>query len=148
MDHIADQIVISADAWRQSLRYCGDDQQRHRVAQRHGPQQGRARARRAGRTGHPRRQASRRRWPRWRLTHSAACDQRTSRVNKMIQDMIRNRWSLIGHRLQVKWAKLLPEDVNTREGHRDYLVNKLQERYGIAKEKARVEVKEFERSLR
>lgn len=66
----------------------------------------------------------------------------------MIQDMIRNRWSLIGHRLQVKWAKLLPEDVNTREGHRDYLVNKLQERYGIAKEKARVEVKEFERSLR
>jgi uncharacterized protein YjbJ (UPF0337 family) len=49
----------------------------------------------------------------------------------------------------IKWNKLTEEDVGRRrEGHRDYLVNKLQERYGIAKEKARVEVKEFERSLR
>jgi uncharacterized protein YjbJ (UPF0337 family) len=66
----------------------------------------------------------------------------------MIQDMIRNRWSLIARRLQSKWSKLTNDDVNRREGHRDYLVDKLQERYGIAKEKARLEVKEFERSLR
>ena len=67
----------------------------------------------------------------------------------MIQDMIRSRWSLLGPKLMTKWSKLTEEDVGRRrEGHRDYLVNKLQERYGIAKEKARVEVKEFERSLR
>jgi len=66
----------------------------------------------------------------------------------MIQDMIRNRWSLLAKRIKTKWGKLTDEDVNRREGHRDYLVDKLQERYGIAKEKARVEVKEFERSLR
>jgi uncharacterized protein YjbJ (UPF0337 family) len=67
----------------------------------------------------------------------------------MIQDMIRSRWSLLGQKLMIKWSKLTEEDVSRRrEGHRDYLVNKLQERYGIAKEKARVEVKEFERSLR
>ncbi len=66
----------------------------------------------------------------------------------MIQDMIRTKWSLLGARLKLKWSKLTDDDVNRREGHRDYLVSKLQERYGIAKEKARVEVKEFERSLR
>jgi uncharacterized protein YjbJ (UPF0337 family) len=51
-------------------------------------------------------------------------------------------------KIQTKWSKLTDEDVNRRAGHRDYLVDKLQERYGIAKEKARIEVKEFERSLR
>ena len=66
----------------------------------------------------------------------------------MIQDMIRAKWSLLGARLRVKWGKLTNEDVDRREGHRDYLVGKLQERYGIAKEKARLEVKKFERSLR
>ena len=62
--------------------------------------------------------------------------------------MIRTKWSLLGARLRLKWSKLTEDDVGRREGHRDYLVSKLQERYGIAKEKARVEVKEFERSLR
>lgn len=66
----------------------------------------------------------------------------------MIQDMIRNRWSLIGRKLQAKWNKLTDEDVNRREGNRDYLVSKLQERYGIAKERARMEVREFEGTLR
>lgn len=66
----------------------------------------------------------------------------------MIQDMIRSKWSLLGDKLKKKWSKLTDEDVGQREGHRDYLVIKLQERYGIAKEKARVEVKQFERSLR
>ena len=66
----------------------------------------------------------------------------------MIQDMIRGKWSLLGGKLQQKWSKLTNEDVKRRDGHRDYLINKLQERYGIAKEKARIEVKEFERTLR
>jgi uncharacterized protein YjbJ (UPF0337 family) len=66
----------------------------------------------------------------------------------MVHDMIRSKWSQLGIRLKQKWSKLTDEDVNRSGGYRDYLVNKLQERYGIAKEKARVEVKEFERSLR
>ena len=66
----------------------------------------------------------------------------------MMQDMIRGKWALLSSRLKAKWNKLTDEDIDNRNGHRDYLVNKLQERYGIAKEKARVEVKEFERTLR
>ena len=58
----------------------------------------------------------------------------------MIQDMIRGKWSLLSSRLKSKWSKLTDEDINRREGHRDYLINKLQERYGIAKEEAQREV--------
>jgi len=65
----------------------------------------------------------------------------------MVQDMIRSKWSLLGVRLQKKWNKLTDEDVGSPQGARDYLVSKLQERYGIAKEKAVIEVKEFERAL-
>jgi uncharacterized protein YjbJ (UPF0337 family) len=66
----------------------------------------------------------------------------------MIQDMIRGKWEHLRDRLQTKWSKLTDDDVNRCDGDRDYLANKLQERYGIAMEKARVEVKEFERALR
>jgi uncharacterized protein YjbJ (UPF0337 family) len=66
----------------------------------------------------------------------------------MIQDMIRGRWSSLRRRLQTKWSKLTDDDVNRSDGDRHYLAGRLRERYGIAMEKARVEVKEFERALR
>lgn len=66
----------------------------------------------------------------------------------MVQDMIRGRWSSLRDRLQVKWSKLTDDDVRRSDGDRHYLAGRLQERYGIALEKARVEVKEFERTLR
>ena len=62
--------------------------------------------------------------------------------------MIRHRWSLIGRKMQAKWSKLTDEDVNRREGSRDYLVSKLQERYGLAKPQARRDVQQFESTLR
>ena len=66
----------------------------------------------------------------------------------MVQDMIRGKWSSLRDRLQVKWSKLTDDDVIRSDGDRHYLAGRLQERYGIALEKARVEVKEFERTLR
>ncbi len=66
----------------------------------------------------------------------------------MNQDIIKGKWSQLSGKLQEKWGKLTDDDVNQLEGHREYLVGRLQERYGIAKEKADVQVKEFERSLR
>ena len=66
----------------------------------------------------------------------------------MNQDIIKGKWSQLSGKLKEKWGKLTDGDVNRLDGHREYLVGKLQERYGIAKEKADVQVKEFERSLR
>ncbi len=66
----------------------------------------------------------------------------------MNQDIIKGKWSQLSGKLKEKWGKLTDDDVNRLEGHRDYLIGRLQERYGIAKEKADVQVKEFEHSLR
>lgn len=65
----------------------------------------------------------------------------------MNKDIIKGKWSQLSGKLKEKWAKLTDDDVNQLDGHREYLVGKLQERYGIAKDKADVQVKEFERSL-
>jgi len=65
----------------------------------------------------------------------------------MNEDIIKGKWSQLSGKLKEKWGKLTDDDVNQLEGHRDYLVGRLQERYGIAREKAAVQVKEFERSL-
>jgi len=65
----------------------------------------------------------------------------------MNQDIIKGKWSQLSGKLKEKWGKLTDDDVNQLDGHREYLVGKLQERYGIAKDQADVQVKEFERSL-
>lgn len=66
----------------------------------------------------------------------------------MNEDIIKGKWSQLSGKLKEKWGKLTDADVNQLAGHREYLIGKLQERYGIAKEKAEVQIKEFERSLR
>ena len=66
----------------------------------------------------------------------------------MNEDIIKGNWSQLSGRLKEKWGKLTDDDVTQSEGHREYLIGRLQERYGIAKEKAEVQIKEFERSLR
>jgi len=65
----------------------------------------------------------------------------------MNQDIIKGKWSQLSGKLKEKWGKLTDDDVNQLDGHREYLVGKLQERYGIAKDQADVQVKESERSL-
>ena len=65
----------------------------------------------------------------------------------MTHDIVKTKWSQLGGKLQAKWSKLTDDDVNRAEGHREYLVDRLRERYGISREKADVQVKEFERAL-
>ena len=65
----------------------------------------------------------------------------------MNQDIIKGKWSQIRGKLKEKWGKLTDDDLGQLEGHRDYLIGKVQERYGIGKDKADEQVKEFESSL-
>jgi len=65
----------------------------------------------------------------------------------MNQDIIKGKWSQLSSKLNEKWRKLTDNDINQLDGHREYLVGKLQERYGIAKDQADAQVNEFERSL-
>lgn len=47
----------------------------------------------------------------------------------------------------MRWGKLTDDDLDVAEGHSQYLAGKLQERYGLTKEKAEEEIAEFNRKL-
>jgi uncharacterized protein YjbJ (UPF0337 family) len=58
-------------------------------------------------------------------------------------DQIRGNWNQAKGELKVKWAKLTDDDLELIEGHRDKLVGRLQERYGMSKEEAEREADSF-----
>lgn len=65
----------------------------------------------------------------------------------MHTDTIKGQWQQIKGKLKEKWGKLTDDDLQAADGHREYLVGRIQERYGIAKDKALEEVSEFEKKL-
>jgi uncharacterized protein YjbJ (UPF0337 family) len=65
----------------------------------------------------------------------------------MNEDKIKGQWKQLAGRLKAKWGKLTDDDVRVADGNSEYLEGKIQERYGIAKDEAKKQVKEFDRSL-
>jgi len=65
----------------------------------------------------------------------------------MNQDIIKGKWKQLTGQAKVQWNKLTDDDLGVADGHREYLVGKLQERYGWAKDEAEKEVKSFESRL-
>ncbi len=62
----------------------------------------------------------------------------------MNQDQMKGDWKQLKGRVKEQWGKLTDDDLTQVDGQRDQLVGKLQEKYGIAKEEAQKQVKEFE----
>jgi uncharacterized protein YjbJ (UPF0337 family) len=58
-------------------------------------------------------------------------------------DQIAGQWKQLKGRAKTKWGKLTDDEVDIVEGKRDQLVGKIQERYGIDKDKAEKEVDEW-----
>ena len=65
----------------------------------------------------------------------------------MNEDRIKGQWKQLAGKLKSKWGKLTDDDLRQTEGDSEYLVGKVQERYGIARDVAEKQVKEFQRSL-
>lgn len=65
----------------------------------------------------------------------------------MNEDRIEGNWKQLKGRMKAKWGELTDDDLDVAAGNRDYLVGKLQERYGIARDQAERRVDEFDRSL-
>lgn len=63
------------------------------------------------------------------------------------QDIIAGKWKQAKGRIKERWGDLTDDDLTVAEGHREYLVGKIQERYGIARDKAEEQVRNFERDL-
>ena len=63
---------------------------------------------------------------------------------KMNWDQIKGKWRQAKGQVQQKWGKLTDDDLAVVDGQREVLVGRVQERYGLAKEDAERQVKEFE----
>lgn len=65
----------------------------------------------------------------------------------MNDDRIKGNWKQLTGKIKAKWGDLTDDDLTVAEGNQEYLVGKLQERYGIAKDEAKRQVKDFESTL-
>ena len=62
-------------------------------------------------------------------------------------DQVSGNWKQFRGKAKEKWAKLTDDDLALAEGKRDQLLGRIQERYGIAKDEAENQVKEWENTL-
>jgi len=65
----------------------------------------------------------------------------------MNEDKIKGQWKQLAGKLKAKWGKLTDDDLRIAEGNSEYLAGRIQERYGVAKDEAVKQVKEFDRTL-
>lgn len=62
-------------------------------------------------------------------------------------DRIQEQWNALGGKLRRRWRKLKWQDVLRPDGDTEYLVALLEERYGVDRREALLQVFEFEVGL-
>jgi uncharacterized protein YjbJ (UPF0337 family) len=67
--------------------------------------------------------------------------------SEMNEDRIKGQWRQLNGKLKSRWGKLTDDDLQVADGNAEYLAGKLQERYGIAKDDAVRQVREFEKDM-
>ncbi|MBX3711678.1 MAG: CsbD family protein [Lysobacter sp.] len=65
----------------------------------------------------------------------------------MNSDIIKGNWKQLTGRIKQQWGELTDNDLTAAEGSREYLAGKIQERYGIAKDAAMDQVRDFEKRI-
>lgn len=65
----------------------------------------------------------------------------------MDRDRIKEEWSGLAGKLRRRWRKLKWQDVLRTDGDAEYLAALLQERYGVDRKEALLQVFEFESDL-
>ena len=65
----------------------------------------------------------------------------------MNSDIIAGNWKQLKGDVQKTWGKLTDDQLDQVEGSREKLNGILQEQYGIAKDEAEKQIKEFERRM-
>lgn len=61
----------------------------------------------------------------------------------MNSDVIKGKWKQLTGKIKERWGDLTDDDLQAADGHAEYLVGKLQERYGWSKERAEQEFRDF-----
>ena len=62
-------------------------------------------------------------------------------------DTMAGNWKQMKGKARQKWAKLTDDDLTYIDGKREQLLGRIQERYGIQKDIAERELKDWERTL-
>ena len=62
-------------------------------------------------------------------------------------DTAAGNWKEIRGKVKEKWGKLTDDDLTFIDGKREQLLGRLQQRYGMAKDKAERDIKTWEQSL-
>ena len=61
-------------------------------------------------------------------------------------DRIEGNWNQLKGKFRTQWGELTDDDLDVIAGRREQLAGKVQERYGIARDRAEREVSDWERS--
>lgn len=61
----------------------------------------------------------------------------------MNTDRTAGQWKQLKGSIKEQWGKLTDDDLSQLEGHSDQLEGRLQERYGLAREEAERQAREF-----
>ena len=61
----------------------------------------------------------------------------------MNKEQAAGQWKQFKGKVKEQWGKLTDDDLTQLEGNQDQLAGRIQERYGIAKEEAERQVREF-----
>jgi uncharacterized protein YjbJ (UPF0337 family) len=62
----------------------------------------------------------------------------------MNRDQASGKWKQIRGRIKEQWGDLTDDELDKAEGNRDYLIGKVQERYGLSKEEVQRRLNEFD----
>jgi uncharacterized protein YjbJ (UPF0337 family) len=62
----------------------------------------------------------------------------------MNKDKAAGQWKQLKGKVKEQWGKLTDDDFTVLEGNQEQLAGKIQERYGIAKEEAERQVRDFQ----
>lgn len=63
-------------------------------------------------------------------------------------DIIQGNWKQLSGSVKQKWGKLTDDDLAFADGAREKLAGKIQERYGVTRDEAEKQVKDWESNLR
>ena len=58
-------------------------------------------------------------------------------------DRVEGNWRQFSGKVKEKWGKLTDDDLQVINGQQDQLIGRIQERYGVAKEEAQNQVKNW-----
>ncbi|MBC7376505.1 MAG: CsbD family protein [Burkholderiaceae bacterium] len=62
----------------------------------------------------------------------------------MNQDRIEGNWKQFKGKLKEQWGKLTDDDIDVIAGKREQLLGRIQERHGMSKDEADIQVKDWE----